>query len=60
MKNSLTELDNDFIFKKLYSFFYSMKIEGDDRIYDKKNPTFQESEKTKKKKAKNYSCNSYF
>ena len=50
-----TKLDTNFTFKKLYLFFYSMEIEGEDRIYEQKNPTFQESEKTIKN-----SCNSYF
>ena len=48
-KNLFTELDEDFTFKKRYLFFYSMKIE-EDRIYNEKNPTLQESKKTKKKK----------
>ena len=40
-KNLFSESDNDFTFNKLYCFFYSMKNEGEDRIYEQKNPTFQ-------------------
>ena len=45
--------------KNCIVFFYSMKIEGEDRIYEQKNPTFQENEK-KKKKRKNIAVSHIF
>ena len=59
-KKLFTELDNDFAFKKVYYFFYCVKIEGEDKIYEQKNPTFQESEQKTEKKTKKHSCNPYF
>ena len=37
-----------------------MKIEGDNKIFEQKNPTFQESDKTKKKLKKNIAVTHIF
>ena len=46
-KTVCTQLDTDFTFIKPYLFLYSIKIEGENNLQEKKNSTFQQSVKTK-------------